>query len=98
MLTVSFLVQFLYMKACGLSMSQITVVFILFNCCDNDGSAFIQRKLLNIRPQISVMVFIQELSLARTRTRSCISLVDTLNSLIVNRCICYAKEQTMIRI
>ena len=43
------------------------------------------------------MVFIQELGLARTRKRSCISLVDTLNSLIVNRFICYAKEQTMIR-
>ena len=38
------------------------------------------------------MVFIQELSLARSRTRSCVSLVDTLNSLIVNRLICYAKK------
>ena len=33
-----------YVKACGLYMSQITVVFVLFNCCDYDGSAFIQRK------------------------------------------------------
>ena len=79
-------------------MSQITVVFVLFNFCDYDGSAFIQRKQVKIRPQISVMVFIQKLGLARTRTRNCISLDDTLNSLIVNRCICYAKEQTMIRI
>ena len=37
------------------------------------------------------MVFIQELCLASTRTRSCISLVGALNSLIVNRFICYAK-------
>ena len=59
--------------------------------------AFIHRNK-SIRPQISVMVFIQELSLARTRTRSFISLVNTLNSLIVNRFICYAKKQTMIRI
>ena len=40
------------------------------------------------------MVFIQELSLARTRTRSCISLVDTLNSLIVNRCIIMLRKRT----
>ena len=39
------------------------------------------------------MVFIQELSLARTRRRSCISLVDTLNSLIVNRFVCYDKKK-----
>ena len=58
---------------------------------DCDDSAFIQRKKLNIRPQTSLMVFIQELSLASTRTRSCISLVGTLNSLIVNRFICYAE-------
>ena len=37
------------------------------------------------------MVFIQELSLASTRARSCISLVDTHNYFIVNRFICYAK-------
>ena len=43
------------------------------------------------------MVFIQELSLARTRTRSCILLVDTLNSRIVNRFICYAKEQDLAK-
>ena len=86
------------MKARGLSMSQITVALILYYCCDYDGSAFIQRKLVNIRPQISVIVIFKELSLARTRTRSCISLADTLNSFIVNRCICYAKEQTMKRI
>ena len=58
------------MKARGLSMSNITVVFGLFNCCDYDGFAFIQLKYVNSRPQICVMVFIQELSLARTRTRS----------------------------
>ena len=45
-------------------------LYLYYCCCDYDGSAFIQRKELNIRPQISVMVFIQELSLARTRTRS----------------------------
>ena len=37
------------------------------------------------------MLIIQELSLARTRTRVCISIVDTLKSLIMNRFIGYTK-------
>ena len=72
-------------------MSSITVVFVLLTAMITDYGGFTSTKRKHIRSQISVMVFIQELSLARTRIRSSISLVDTLNSLIINRFQCYAK-------